>query len=123
MGYFPNGTSAKLYEEHYCAHCAHNTEDRSCAVLDAHILCNYKEANRKDSILHILIPMADDGIGNRKCRMFIPRGTRHDGTLALSANDPESETAGQRADRLYREWDAARKKGDLYILLPAIFAL
>jgi len=67
MGYFSNGTEGLSYEEDYCFHCIHDPDE--CAVLLAHDIYNYKDCNKKDSILHILIPR--DGLCNGKCKMFI----------------------------------------------------
>lgn len=65
MGYFPNGTSAEIYEEKYCSRCVHV---EGCAVMLAHLLHNYDECNNDGSILHILIP--HDDTSNKKCSMF-----------------------------------------------------
>ncbi len=70
MGYFSNGTEGSMYEAEYCENCLHY---EGCAVLEAHMIYNYDECNKK-SILHILIPR--DGIENKKCRMFVE--ARHD---------------------------------------------
>ncbi|TNF19181.1 MAG: hypothetical protein EP318_15615 [Rhodobacteraceae bacterium] len=76
MGYFPNGTSAEIYQARYCDHCRHMDPDGGgCPVMDAHILHNYeavgKDANEAlASVLNILIPM--DGIEAKQCAMFMP---------------------------------------------------
>ncbi len=70
MGYFSNGTERMIYQEEYCTRCVHDINE-DCAVWSTHILHNYKERNKKDSILHILIPRK--GIQNEKCRMFWER--------------------------------------------------
>lgn len=67
MGYFPNGTSGMDYEEQWCLKCVHH---ENCAVWLAHMLHNYDECNNPDSILHMLIPLSKNGLGNEKCRMF-----------------------------------------------------
>lgn len=67
MGYFPNGTSGMDYEEQYCSRCIHYPD---CAVLSAHMARNYEECNNKASILHMLIPLTEDGLFNEKCLMF-----------------------------------------------------
>lgn len=72
MGYFSNGTEGDMYEEEYCNHCVHEDEEKGCAVMLAHLIHNYKECNKKDSILHMLIPRDAQGF-NEKCRMFIER--------------------------------------------------
>ena len=70
MGYFPNGTSGMAYEEQYCDRCAHNQdEENGCPVWVLHLQHNYDE--KKRTLLNVLIPMADDGITNLECRMFI----------------------------------------------------
>ena len=66
MGYFSNGTEGECYEEQYCMKCRHHGD---CAVWDAHMLYNYDECNKEESILHLLIPRK--GIHNLKCKMFI----------------------------------------------------
>lgn len=59
------------YEEEYCSRCIHApTETEDCPVLEAHRLYNYDECNKKDSILHILIPRDKQGY-NEQCRMFV----------------------------------------------------
>lgn len=67
MAYFSNGTMGMMYEDHFCSRCIHRD---GCAVLEAHYLKNYKEANNDESILHILIPRSEDGLHNEPCRMF-----------------------------------------------------
>lgn len=71
MGYFPNSTSGEMYEEEFCNHCIHFADGAGCAVWNAHLLRNYDECNNKDSILHLLIPMAENGVYNEKCKMFL----------------------------------------------------
>jgi hypothetical protein len=36
---------------------------------------NYEECNKKDSILHLLIPRSSDGPWNDKCTMFFGKAT------------------------------------------------
>ena len=71
MGYFSNGAEGEDYEAQYCAQCRHY--EKGCAILEAHMLYNYDECNKEDSILHLLIPRAKDGPGNEQCKMFIQR--------------------------------------------------
>ena len=68
MGYFSNGTSGMDYYEQYCSRCLHD-KDEGCPVWTAHLLHNYDECNKPESILHMLIPKEE--LGNGKCRMFI----------------------------------------------------
>lgn len=70
MGYFANGTEGVLYYERYCDRCIHEQDGRQCAVWLAHLVHNYAECNKDDSILHRLIPRDDLG-NNRQCEMFI----------------------------------------------------
>lgn len=70
MGYFSNGAEGMDYEEKYCSKCMHHEE--GCAVWLAHMLYNYDECNKKNSILHILIPSGDRG-ENLRCKMFIDK--------------------------------------------------
>lgn len=74
MGYFSNGTEGALYEERYCDRCVHQDLDGDgCAIWLAHLLHNYRDCNDEGSILHILIPLSDDHLGNERCRMFIAK--------------------------------------------------
>jgi hypothetical protein len=70
MGYFSNGTEGMEYEAQYCQHCVHDTE-QNCPVLLLHYMHNYKECNKGESFLHVLIPRSEDKLGNEQCRMFI----------------------------------------------------
>ena len=76
MAYFPNGTSGEMYEETYCAKCAHsNFEDQDgpmCPVWTLHMLFNYEDGDVK-TCLDILIPMDDEGLYPKECKMFIER--------------------------------------------------
>jgi len=67
MGYFSNGTEGMMYEDQYCSRCIHGD---SCAVWAAHMIHNYDECNNDNSILHMLIPRTENGLGNQECRMF-----------------------------------------------------
>ena len=66
MAYCSNGTEGCDYEAQWCDRCIH--QDDPCAVWEAHMLLNYDECDKPDSILHILIPR--NGIENEQCRMF-----------------------------------------------------
>jgi hypothetical protein len=76
MAYFPNGTSAGIYEETYCCHCLHQKpDDGGCPVMMAHFFHNYdavgENANKPlSNVLNALIPM--DGIEPQRCKMFVP---------------------------------------------------
>lgn len=62
-----------MYEEAYCNRCIHQDgpDGSGCAVWLAHLMHNYKECNNKESILHLLIPMAKNGLDNEQCLMFV----------------------------------------------------
>jgi len=66
MGYFSSGTEGDMYIEQYCEECVHY---EGCAVMSAHMACSYKECNKPESILHMLIPRDEAGY-NEKCRMY-----------------------------------------------------
>ena len=100
MGYFPNGTSGMMYEEEYCFRCIHDNEEQGCAVMLAHNLYNYDHCNDKTSILHLLIPRSESGIGNEQCRMFYPKNEA----------DPDLRTA-MKADLEYQKWKRERDAG------------
>ncbi len=69
MGYFSNGSEGMDYEARYCDRCIH--QEPFCAVWYAHQLHNSDECNNKESILHLLIPLTKDGLGNKQCTMFL----------------------------------------------------
>ena len=71
MGYFPNGSEGDYYEARYCDRCVHQgpPDGPGCAVWLAHILYNYTDCNKADSVLHLLIPRGANG-DNAECRMF-----------------------------------------------------
>lgn len=73
MGYFANGSEGEAYEAMYCRRCVHENDDSGCAVWDAHLMHNYDECNKPESILHLLIPRGEHG-GNLQCKMFVERG-------------------------------------------------
>ena len=75
MGYFSNGTEGADYEDMFCARCIHGDETGAgkCPVMLAHYLYNYAEADKPNSILHLLIPITDDDL-NAECAMFVERG-------------------------------------------------
>ena len=93
MGYFSNGTEGMMYEERYCDRCIHQgpIDGPGCAVMLAHNLFNYKECNKKDSILHLLIPRSKDG-WNEQCSMFVETKEGKSGTDLL----PGMREAGAR---------------------------
>jgi len=75
MGYFSNGSEGCAYEARYCDRCIHQAgpDGKSgCAVWLAHLIHNYKECNKPDSILHLLIPR--EGVWNEQCKLFIQKG-------------------------------------------------
>ena len=70
MGYFSNGTQGMLYQDQYCNRCVHD-KNGDCAVWLAHLVANYDECNKPESILHILIPKTEGPEWNGQCKMFI----------------------------------------------------
>ena len=70
MGYFANGTEGMEYEAKYCDRCVHNLEEHGCPVWAAHMLWNYEECNKPDSILYKMIPRKKDGFCG-KCFSFV----------------------------------------------------
>jgi hypothetical protein len=74
MGYFSNGSEGMDYEATYCERCIHfgPEEGPGCPVWLAHLIHNYDECNKEESILHILIPRAADG-SNEQCTMFVEK--------------------------------------------------
>jgi hypothetical protein len=83
MGYFPNGTAGDCYEHEYCFNCIHYgpQDGPGCPIMLAHILHNYEECNNEKSILHLLIPMDEQGF-NKKCLMFVESAKAFKGTLS-----------------------------------------
>lgn len=72
MGYFSNGCEGEDYWERWCAKCIHDDMEagRGCPVLLAHLLWNYDECNKPDSILHKMIPRSEEGRRNGRCFAF-----------------------------------------------------
>lgn len=68
MGYFSNGSEGHDWEAQYCDKCRHMLEDYGCPCLMAHMLWNYDECNKPESILHKMIPR--ERLGNGKCFAF-----------------------------------------------------
>ena len=91
MAYFANGTEGALYEEQWCDRCLH--QGNTCAVWLAHMVHNYDECNKPDSILHLLIPRSVDGMSNERCRMFVDRGLLSN--LAIQQYETEQHDALQ----------------------------
>ncbi len=89
MAYFPSGSAGADYEEQYCSRCIHDGDERGCAVMLAHNFYNYDDCNKPESILHLLIPRSENGLGNEQCRMFHLK--------------PELRAAS-KADQKYLEW-------------------
>lgn len=77
MGYFSNGTEGALYYEQFCDRCVHD-ENQGCPIWNAHLMFNYQEGNKPDSVLHILIPRSDDKLSNEACRLFIEMAADRD---------------------------------------------
>ena len=72
MGYFSNGSEGGDYEAQYCERCIHY---QGCAVWVVHLVSNYAECNKPDSILHVLIPQDENG-RNLQCRMFVQKAAK-----------------------------------------------
>jgi len=72
MGYFSNGTEGMDYQNNYCSRCVHDVNS-DCPIWLAHLIYNYAECNKEDSILHMLIPRTEDGLDNEQCRLFIKK--------------------------------------------------
>lgn len=75
MGYFSNGTEGCGYQEQYCDRCEHDRKWREaekdpCPVWGLHLMHN-GEQGPIGQLLDELIPR-DSGVGNGKCRMFVP---------------------------------------------------
>jgi|SRR6185503_10700741 len=96
MGYFSNGTEGMMYEDRYCDKCV-NAPD--CWILLQHLMRNYEECNKPDSILHVLIPRSKDGLGNEQCVMF-KRGNQRE--------EPKLTAQEKRRLELEREYLALR---------------
>ena len=72
MGYFSNSSEGMAYEARYCDRCLNQKpNDGGCTVWLAHMLFNYQECNKEDSILHLLIPRSADKLDNAQCTMFV----------------------------------------------------
>lgn len=71
MGYFSNGSEGLDYQERYCFHCLHWSDEKGCPVWNLHQIHNYKECNKADSFLHAFIPRSEDHFRNEQCEMFV----------------------------------------------------
>ncbi len=67
MGYFSNGCEGDSFRAKHCDNCVHDA--KGCTVWLLHLLHNYAECNKPDSMLHTLIPRKEDG-WNGDCTMF-----------------------------------------------------
>jgi len=96
MGYFSNGSESMAYEARYCDRCLHQgpPDGPGCTVWLAHLLHNYDDSNNKDSILNVLIPRTEDGLGNTQCTMFLEDPQLNQETLPFA----ESITEGRGHD-------------------------
>ena len=70
MGYFSCGCEGMNYEAEWCDNCVHQHPKFGCPIWDVHLLYNYEECNKPDSILHKLIPRTKNGLWNDKCVFF-----------------------------------------------------
>lgn len=61
MAYFPNGTSAELYQASFCYACANWSDDFGCPIWSAHLIWNCDQIGNDDArgILNCLIPEVD----------------------------------------------------------------
>lgn len=66
MAYFSNGSEGMEFEESVCSACQ---REGDCPVWDMHMLYNDDGANNKDSLLHKMIPVDEDGF-SRTCNFF-----------------------------------------------------
>lgn len=74
MGYFPNSTANDIYVVDYCENCEYNPileDDLPCICMTMHFLFNYNECNKKDSLLHKMIPLDENGF-NGACTFYTP---------------------------------------------------
>lgn len=95
MGYFSSGTDGECYREAWCDRCLHDRGPQGCAVWTAHELRNYDECNNDESILHMLIPLSEDGLSNEQCLMFVDAGLVSN--LALEKFQSPNAKAGEAA--------------------------
>lgn len=70
MAYFSNGSEGMDYQAQYCERCVHD-RNQDCPIWLAHLMHNYDENDKPDSILHMLIPRSKDGLSNEQCKLFI----------------------------------------------------
>ena len=80
--YFPNGTSALMFQEDHCFHCRHWIGDEHgneyCPIMDAHFAYSY---TAKDDAKHILDMLISEETG--KCVMFLAEEKRCRGTIEM----------------------------------------
>ena len=81
MAYFSNNDEYEYWAKDNCHICKHwyNIDPETpgwdsrnnCPIEYAHLLYNYEECNKKDSILDSFIPRTKNGLGNEQCTFFI----------------------------------------------------
>ncbi len=92
MGYFSNGTEGMEYQGQYCDRCVHDAQN-DCPIWNVHLMFNRSDAPETQSILTLLIPRRENGLGNEECSMF-----------KLDAERAQ----GAKADEQYLLWKAER---------------
>ncbi len=91
MGYFSNGSEGHAYAAQWCARCVH---EEGCTVWSLHLLHNYDECNKPESMLHDLIPR--EGIRNGRCVMFHTGGATYTPAEECEASAHSFEWRGER---------------------------
>lgn len=55
MAYFSNGSEGEMFHDRFCCKCKRDA-DNDCPIWLMHLLYNYDECNKEDSLLHKMIP-------------------------------------------------------------------
>jgi hypothetical protein len=84
MAYFSNGSEGAAFYAQNCERCVH---EPNCTVWLLHLMRNYDECNKPDSMLHVLIPRTEDG-WNGDCTMFHAKADQATATPGDDAKRP-----------------------------------
>lgn len=84
MGYFSNGSEGESYWATFCAKCIHREgpdKKSGCSIWLAHLLHQYRAEGDLKDVLDLLIPRRENGLGNKRCTMFVEAARQHVGQI------------------------------------------
>lgn len=122
MAYFSNHTEWEIWAKDNCYKCKHFPtmektdagEAKQCPIQMAHLLLNYDECNKEDSVLHMLIPRKEKGVGNEACHFFEDRDEQRDGYYCFECDEhgqDESHWLDPFIEKV-RKWNSKKEDKD-----------